>query len=206
MAVQPRTRAAKAAETLAAKAPEERRRRILSAAVDVLRERGYTGTSSGLVLYHFKSLENVLAEALTTVEDEFYAEFETDLEHARGALDRLQHMGQLGAGAGPAVGDWALWLEIWVRALHDEGAKATRESLDRRWRGMLRDTIAAGVAEGVFVPDDVDDTTVRLASLMDGLAIQLALADPDMSSDRMSTLWLAAAAQELRIPPGMLNH
>ena len=217
MAVQSRTRAAKAAETLAAKAPEERRRRILSAAVDVLRERGYTGTrvadiadaagtSSGLVLYHFKSLENVLAEALTTVEDEFYAEFDTDLEHARGALDRLQHMGQLGAGAGPAVGDWALWLEIWVRALHDEGAKATRESLDRRWRGMLRDTIAAGVAEGVFVPDDVDDTTVRLASLMDGLAIQLALADPDMSSDRMSTLWLAAAAQELRIPPGMLNH
>jgi len=206
MAVQPRTRAAKAAETLAAKAPEERRRRILSAAVDVLRERGYTGTRSGLVLYHFKSLENVLAEALTTVEDEFYAEFETDLEHARGALDRLQHMGQLGAGAGPAVGDWALWLEIWVRALHDEGAKATRESLDRRWRGMLRDTIAAGVAEGVFSPVDVDDTTVRLASLMDGLAIQLALADPDMSSDRMSALWLAAAAQELRIAPGMLNH
>ena len=217
MAVQPRTRAAKAAETLAAKAPEERRRRILSAAVDVLRERGYTGTrvadiadaagtSSGLVLYHFKSLENVLAEALTTVEDEFYAEFETDLEHARGALDRLQHMGQLGAGAGPAVGDWALWLEIWVRALRDEGARATRESLDRRWRGMLRDTIASGVAEGVFSPDDIDDTTVRLASLMDGLAIQLALADPDMSSDRMSALWLAASAQELRIAPGMLNH
>jgi len=217
MAVQPRTRAAKAAKELAPKAPEERRRRILSAAVDVLRERGYAGTrvadiadaagtSSGLVLYHFKSLENVLAEALTTVEDEFYAEFETDLEHARGALDRLRHMGELGAGAGPAVGDWALWLEIWVRALRDEGARATRESLDRRWRGMLRDTIATGVAEGVFSPDDIDDTTVRLASLMDGLAIQLALADPDMSSDRMSALWLAASAQELRIAPGMLNH
>ncbi len=209
MAVRPRT--------LAAKAPEERRRRILGAAVEVLRERGYAGTrvadiadaagtSSGLVLYHFKSLENALAQALTTVEDEFYAEFESDLASAEGALGRLRHMGELGAGAGPAVGDWALWLEIWVRALRDEGARATREALDRRWRGMLRDTIAAGVAEGVFHPDDVDDTTVRLASLMDGLAIQLALADPDMTSERMSALWLAAAAQELRTEPGMLNH
>jgi AcrR family transcriptional regulator len=47
----------------AAKAPEERRRRILAATVDVVRERGFAGarvadiaeaagTSSGLVLYH----------------------------------------------------------------------------------------------------------------------------------------------------------
>lgn len=205
MAVQPKT--------LAAKAPEERRRRILLAAVEVLRERGYAGTrvidiadaagtSSGLVLYHFKSLEGALAAALTTVEDDFYAEFEADLENTSGAMERLRHMGELGAGAGPAVGDWALWLEIWVRALRDDGARATREALDRRWRGMLRDTIVAGVAEGVFRPVDVEDTTVRLASLMDGLAIQLALGDPDMTSDRMSALWFAAAAQEL----GMLNH
>ena len=193
---------------LAAKAPEERRERILLAAVTVLRERGYAGTrvldiaqaagtSSGLVLYHFKSLERLLADALTTLEDEFYAEFAVDLKSNEGARARLRQMGELGAGSGPAVGDWSLWLEIWVRALRDVDARATRESLDRRWRGMLRDTITAGIAEGVFDPVDVEDTTVRLASLMDGLAIQLALADPDMTPERMCALWLAAAAQEL---------
>jgi AcrR family transcriptional regulator len=196
---------------LAPKAPEERRRRILQAAVDVLKERGYAGTrvadiaqaagtSPGLVLYHFKSLEGALAEALTTVEDEFYAELEVELENSAGPVERLGHMAELAAGSGPAVGDWALWLEIWVRALRHDAARATREQLDRRWRGALREVIDEGVTSGVFRPADPDDTTTRLASLMDGLAIQLALDDPDMTSERMSSLWLEAAALELRLP------
>jgi AcrR family transcriptional regulator len=199
--------------SLAAKAPEERRRRILAAAVEVLRDRGYVGTrvtdiaaaagtSSGLVLYHFKSLEGVLAAALTELEDGFYAELEADLDATHGAVGRLRLMGELGAGSGPAVGDWALWLEIWVRALRDEGARATREALDRRWRGVLREMVAEGVATGEFAPLDVESTTIRLASLMDGLAIQLALADPDMTPARMCRLWLEAAGLELGVDLG----
>ena len=106
-------------------------------------------------------------------------------------------MGELGAGAGPAVGDWSLWLEIWVRALRDQGARATREALDRRWRSALREVITEGVKSGEFISADPEAATVRLASLMDGLAIQLALADPDMTPARMSELWLAAASLEL---------
>jgi AcrR family transcriptional regulator len=196
---------------LATKAPEERRRRILTAAVEVLLERGYSGTrvvdiakaagtSSGLVLYHFKSLEGVLAEALTTVEDDFYAELAADLEATTGAVDRLRHLAARASGSGPAVGDWRLWLEIWVRAMRDDGARATREALDRRWRSALREVIDEGIASGDFHPADVEAATVRLASLMDGLAIQLALADPDMTPDRMTELWLAGASLELGAP------
>ncbi len=192
---------------LAPKAPEERRRRILMATVEVLRERGFAGTrvadiaeaagtSSGLVLYHFKSLEGALSEALTLVEDEFYAESERELGTARPA-ERLRRMAAISAGSGPALGDWGLWLEIWVRALRHEGARATREQLDRRWRGWLRDAISEGARSGEFHPVDIDDTTVRLASLMDGLAIQLALEDPDMTPERFARLWLVAASLEL---------
>ncbi len=193
---------------LATKAPEERRRRILTAAVEVLRERGYTGTrvvdiakaagtSSGLVLYHFKSLEGVLAQALTAVEDEFYSELAADLQATAGPVQRLLLMAQRASGNGPAVGDWRLWLEIWVRALRDDGARATREALDRRWRSALREVIDEGVAVGAFHPVDPVASTVRLASLMDGLAIQLALSDPDMTPARMTDLWLESASLEL---------
>ena len=74
-----------ARSSLAPKDPEERRRRILAAAVDVLTEKGFAGTriadiasvagtSPALVVYHFGSLDGALAEALTTVEDAFYDE------------------------------------------------------------------------------------------------------------------------------------
>ncbi len=196
---------------LGAKAPEERRKRILEATVAVIRERGFAGTrvsdiaesagtSQGLVLYHFGSLAGALTAALTSLEDEFYVEVDQQLESASGPIERLRLMGELGSGQGPAVGDWRLWLELWVRALHDDDARTARESLDRRWRASLSDVISEGVAQQLFTPSDAADSVVRLASLMDGLAIQLALDDPGMSTHRFGQLWLEAASLELGIP------
>jgi len=198
-------------ESLSAKAPEERRERILRATVDVVRTRGFAGarvsdiaeaagTSQGLVLYHFQSLAGALDAALTLLEDEFYDDLARDLQEQVGPVERLRHMADLGAGQGPAVGDWRLWLELWVRALHDPDARETRESLDRRWRAALREVIAEGVAAGDFDPVDADAAAIRLASLMDGLAIQLALEDPDMTPERLADLWWDAAVLELRMP------
>lgn len=193
-----------------AKAPEERRERILRATVEVVRTRGFAGvrvsdiadeagTSQGLVLYHFGSLSGALNAALTLLEDEFYDDLERDLLEQSGPVERLRHMTDLAAGAGPAVGDWRLWLELWVRALHDPTARETREALDRRWRSALRDVIAEGIDSGAFSPADADASAIRLASLMDGLAIQLALEDPDMSPQRLAHLWWEAAVLELRM-------
>jgi AcrR family transcriptional regulator len=201
--------------SLAAKAPEERRRRILAAAVEVLKEKGFAGariadvasmagTSPALVVYHFKTLDGALAEALGSVEDDFY----TDLEHAlppkASAVERLRILGELGCDTGPAVGNWSLWMEVWVRALRDGQARALRRALDARWRQMLRDVIDSGTAEGVFTCSDPQATVVRLAALMDGLAVQVALRDPDVPEERMSDLWLESAAVELGIPSRLL--
>lgn len=134
-----------AAVALAPKAPQERRERILRATIAVVRERGFAGTrvtdialaagtSQGLVLYHFGSLAGALAASLTLLEDEFYEELERNLSEVVGPVPRLWHIAELGAGYGPAVGDWRLWLELWVRAIRDEDARTARESLDSRWR------------------------------------------------------------------------
>ena len=152
------------------------------------------------MLYHFSSLAGALTEALTSLEDTFYDDLERDLAATDGPVEKLRHMAELGAGSGPAVGDWTLWLELWVRALHDPSARAAREQLDRRWRTCLREVVDEGVAAGVFRTADAGDATVRLASLMDGLAIQLALEDEGMTPERMQALWLASAALELDAP------
>lgn len=197
-------------ETLTAKAPEERRERILRATVEVVRTRGFAGTrvsdiaaaagtSQGLILYHFQSLAGALGAALTLLEDEFYDDLERDLQEQDGPVDRLRHIADLGAGMGPAVGDWRLWLELWVRALHDPDARATRESLDRRWRAALGEVVAEGIATGDFAPVAAQSSVMRLASLMDGLAIQLALEDAEMTPQRFADLWWDAAVLELRM-------
>jgi AcrR family transcriptional regulator len=193
------------------KDPEERRRRILTATIDVVRERGFAGTrvldisaaagtSPGLVLYHFGSLAGVLAEALTFAEDAYYADLERALDVAAGPVQRLRMMAELGASSSPAVGDWTLWLDLWGRALRDETARSTRITLDKRWRTALREVIDDGISAGVFHPADAENATVRLASLMDGLAIQLALQDPGMTPTRFQELWLTSAALEFGVP------
>ena len=198
------------AADLTARAPEERRRRILAATIQVVRDRGFAGTrvadiagaaqtSPGLVLYHFGSLANALTEAITYLEDSFYTMLEAELGAVAGPLERLRWMGELGSGSGPAVGDWTLWLELWVRALRDDTARAARESLDRRWRATLREVIDEGVRTGDFAPVDAAESTLRLASLMDGLAIQLALSDPGMTVAKFRRLWLDSAALELGV-------
>jgi AcrR family transcriptional regulator len=195
---------------MSSKDPEERRRRILAATIEVVRDRGFAGTrvldisaaagtSPGLVLYHFGSLAGALAEALTYAEDTFYADLERDLGAAAGPVQRLRLMADLGAASSPAVGDWTLWLELWVRALRDETARSTRLALDKRWRTALRAVIDAGIATGDFTPADAAGTTLRLASLMDGLAIQLALEDPGMTPAKFRRLWLDGAALELGV-------
>ncbi len=201
-----------AAATLAAKAPEERRGRILRATIAVVRERGFAGTrvtdiaeaagtSQGLVLYHFGSLAGALAASLTLLEDEFYEELERNLSEVVGPVPRLRHIAELGAGYGPAVGDWRLWLELWVRAIRDDGARAARESLDNRWRGALRQVVDEGLAAGVFAASDPKASVLRLAALMDGLAIQLALAEPGMTTGKFTELWWQSAVLELGISP-----
>jgi AcrR family transcriptional regulator len=199
--------------TLAAKAPEERRRRILAAAISVLRERGFTGTrvadiastagtSPALVLYHFSSLADVLVAALESVEDEYYADVDSHV--AADPRDQLVHMAMLSAEGGPAFGDWQLWLEVWVRALHDERIDALRRTSDERWRNEVGRVIALGVQQGCFSTSDAVGATLRISSLQDGLAVQTVLAGSGLTPETMAEQWLVGAAHELGVDPADL--
>ena len=195
---------------LSAKAPEERRELIMLATIAVVRERGFAGTrvadialeagtSQGLVLYHFGSLAGALAACLTMLEDQFYEDFSHHLAAEDGPVERLRYMAELAAGRGAAVGNWGLWLELWARALRDPDARAVRESQDRRWRAALRRVIDEGVTNGSFVPSNPAKSVLRLAALMDGLAVQLALNEPGMTTRKFTALWWESAVLELGI-------
>lgn len=208
--------AVSATEELGAKDPTERRRRILAAAVEVLGERGFAGTrvadiatvagtSPALVVYHFGSLDGVLAEAVRSVEDDFFDDYAELVPPGADAVERLRLTGVIGADTGPAVGNWVLWMEIWVRALRDERTREIRQAMDARWRGHIRGVLEDGVAEGVFTCPDPEAAAVRLVAVLDGLAVQVSLGDPSVTEDRMVGLWLDAAAEEVGLPRGRFH-
>src|ERR1700743_646011 len=107
-------------------AGEQRRAQMLKAALDVIVERGYadtrisdvaerTGTSPALVIYYFKTRDQLLTEAIRYSEDSWYAEYLRRLEQipaAAGQLAELIAMNTL-PGTDPEPGSyWLLWLGL----------------------------------------------------------------------------------------------
>jgi AcrR family transcriptional regulator len=183
-----------------------RRPAMLSAAAEVIRERGLenarvsdvaerAGTSAPSVLYYFETKAELLKEALTSAEEEYYDELERELDGIESARERLARI--VAGGAGDGDYDASLWMELWARALRDPELAVTRAELDGRWRQAITDVVLYGQERGEFGEVEAEDFAVLLASLLDGLAVQLALKDEEVTPQRARELSLAFAEKEL---------
>lgn len=183
-----------------------RRPEILAAATEVIRERGVNGTriadvadrlgaSPPSILYYFESKQELLREALTFAEERFYDEVEGELTRIPSARDRLVWLVETCLEAGDY--DAVLWIELWPHALRVDEVAAVRETLDRRWRGTLASIVREGQRRGEFVGGDPDEIAVLIASLLDGLMIQIALEDSTVTPDRARQMCFAVLEQEL---------
>jgi AcrR family transcriptional regulator len=169
-----------------------RRAQLLEAAAGVIAERGIAstritdvaeraGTSPPAVLYWFETKDELLTEALTIEDERFYLELTGRMTALARARDRLR----LILEASAEEYDWTLWMELWTRALRDRSTSLARRRLDDRWRSQIADVIREGQEAGEFGDADPDAVAVVLASLIDGLAIQVTLGDPVVSEERM---------------------
>jgi AcrR family transcriptional regulator len=181
-----------------------RRPQILGAAAEMIAERGMAatriadvaeraGTSAPAILYWFESKDDLLAEALTQEEERFSAELTGRLDGVAGAPERLRLLVEESS----AGNDWKLWMELWTQALRDGGARRARRDLDGRWRAMIEAIVAEGQAAGEFGGPEPPEAAATLACLLDGLAVQRTLGDPEMPRERMSELALAVAERLL---------
>jgi AcrR family transcriptional regulator len=183
-----------------------RRPAMLSAAAEVIRERGLenarvsdvaerAGTSAPSVLYYFETKAELLKEALTSAEEQYYDELERELAGIESARERLVLI--VAGGAGDGDYDASLWMELWARALRDPDLAATRAELDGRWRQAITDVVRYGQERGEFGPVEAEDFAMLLSSLLDGLAVQIALKDEEVTAQRARELSLAFAEKEL---------
>ena len=189
----------------------ERREQMLRAALEVIIERGYgetriadvaerTGTSPALVIYYFKTRDQLLTEAIRYSDDTWYAEYLRRMEEIPTAVGRLAELIAMNClpGTDPEPGAyWTLWLDLWAFSPRSPGVAAVRQKSDERWRDAIRSIVLAGQEAGEFAPVDADDFTITLASLLDGLAIQIALDDPQVPPLRAYDVAMRFAAGQL---------
>ncbi|WP_308492317.1 TetR/AcrR family transcriptional regulator [Microbacterium terrisoli] len=173
-----------------------RRLQLLDAGAQVIAERGFAntrladvakvaGVSAPLIVHYFGTREQLLSDALEYTEDRFYEVVTERLAPLSRAADRLTELIVVNCSPEPAVNlpqGWALWFEIWNRAVHDPAAAAKRAALDARWNDLVSGLVRQGQADGDFRPDvDPDRAARMLTALMDGLSISLQLEDPALT-------------------------
>ena len=193
------------------KQSKDRHQEILEAAARVITDRGLgetrisdiaerCGVSPGLILYYFESKDRLLVEALTYANDKYYLAQARDLRRLSTARERFERLVDLSVpGLLPdfeRLEEWALWIEIWVRALRDPALAKEAEVLDRRWRQSIADIIRSGRETGEF-PDgaDAEELGVQLGALIDGMAIQVLMNATQVTPQAMKRMCMDVAAK-----------
>jgi AcrR family transcriptional regulator len=194
----------------------ERLEAILEAACRAILERGFpatriadvaraAGVSTGTVHYYFSTRDEVLIAALKWATDNLFGR----IEEAEGAEPgrRLGHLLDVSVPRpGPARDEYVLWIELWLRVLHQPELMPEIEAISRRWRAYFSDIVRAGTESGDFRPvAPAGEVAERLVALVDGLGFETLLGYPWTSPAHMHRRLLAFAAEQLRVPTAALT-
>jgi AcrR family transcriptional regulator len=163
---------------------DQRRGQMLTAALEVISERGFAdtriadiadriGISPALVIYYFKTKDQLLTEAIRHYEDAWYAEGKRRMDALPTSAKRLEELVAMNL-----LPDSELWLDFWVEAARNSDVAELRRRSDERWREVIVSVVLAGQSAGEFASIDPHPFSIFLSALLDGLTVQIALDDP----------------------------
>jgi len=186
----------------------QRREALVRAAIDVIGERGLSGTrvadigeragiSPGHVLYYFEGKSEIFTLALRTIEDDLRADALAAFEQRASAAERWRWLIERSAPAGPGDPRLMLWLQAWEQAPRDPDVAVVLAELERGWLGLLSEVVEYGRGTGEFRLDDAADFAVRFAALMDGLTIQVVVGLGTLDRERMLEICVRVSRAEL---------
>src|SRR3984885_15679334 len=141
---------------------DQRRAQMLHAALEVISERGYAdtriadvaeraGVSPALVIYYFKTKDQLLTEAIRRYEDAWYAVGQRRMAELPTAAARIEEIVAMSClpEADPEPGSsWQLWLDFWAQAARNTEVGNVRRKSDERWREQISSIVLAGRGGG----------------------------------------------------------
>jgi AcrR family transcriptional regulator len=190
-----------------------RREEILRAAATVVSRTGFArtraadvaaelGVSTALVFYHFDTKERLLSEAFGFAAREDLERLHRAVRSRGTCTQRLKAVLRLYAPAGDAPG-WTLDIDAWAEALRTPEIRTASCEVDRQWREAIETVVRDGVGAGEFTCPDPAASALRIAAMLDGLAVATQVRLSVRRSQ--AALWAAeSAAHELGLPPDAL--
>src|SRR4051812_18854032 len=188
----------------------ERLEQILDAACRAILDRGFpatriadiaaaAGVSTGTVHYYFATRDEVLVAALTRASERLFARIEEPGDAP--ATERLARLLAVSVPyPGPARDEYVLWLELWLRVLHQPELLPRCEAFSAQWRGYFHDVVRRGVEAGEFAPAAAPgEVAERLVAFVAGVGFETALGYRWTPPERMHARVVAFAAEQLGV-------
>jgi AcrR family transcriptional regulator len=157
------------------------------------------GVSPAMVLHYFDSKDRLLEETLAHADDAFFSALMRELSQIDDPVDKLVRVIERSSAPAPELDDWRLWMEMWVRALHSDHARAAYQHMDRRLRALMTDVISEGQASGDFSDVSAPQVALSLNAILSGYAVQVTLGNVDVPVEEMIANCLGVASMLLNI-------
>ncbi len=165
---------------------EVRQQQIVEAHANLIAHRGYAATSlrdvaaaagisTGTLMHHFKTKDELLTATLLTVADGFMTRSAASIGRAKNPRAKLRSLVRdMFATSDEVDIGWKVWIAFWHEAsLKPELAEVATMMTERSESAIAR-LIAEAVEAGQFAPGDAPKQRAsRLAALIDGVAIRV---------------------------------
>lgn len=186
---------------------------ILDAAVYLLVERGYTGTTTvaiqeradvtrGRLLHHFPSRNAVLVAAAQHLANEQISKMEQWLEHTDdpdpGGAARIEHAIKLLWNTFRQPYFWAA-MELWSASRTDADLRSELAASERRLGLAIQNVIATMFGPVHSSHPQFDNVRDVLFSSMRGVALTYAFVERDPDADPHLSLWRSIACHMLNV-------
>jgi len=179
--------------------PDVRRRLILGAARRCIAARGLEGTtireiakeagiSIGTITYHFRGVQEILAEALREASEDFTKRFLEEADSQAGARNRLRYIVDVNLPVDEERRAlWRLWLELWAKASRDPSLAEVHSERHAYERDAIAEIVDQAVHRGELKPADGAAFALNFLGLLDGLGLQALIGDKGVGVDTART-------------------
>jgi AcrR family transcriptional regulator len=163
---------------------EERQRQLVEACAYLIATRGYSktsvrdiagqvGISTGTLLHHFRSKEELLVATLLAVSDGFLEDIRKIAQAPLDPVEKLRRLARdLLETPRHDVG-WRVWIAFWHEAATNDELGSIASDRSELSESIISQIIDEGRTLGRLRSDDPAGSASELAVLIDGLAIRL---------------------------------